>query len=134
MKKNVLFICTQNSARSQMAEAMLRHLKGDEHDVYSAGTDPTFVHPGAIEALNEAGIDTARLRSKSALEYLGRDFDLVVTVCDRAKEKCPFFPGAKETEHSGFTDPADLVSQGMSEQDAFAEVRDRIRRWIEERF
>jgi len=108
----------------------LRHLKGDNYEPSSAGTFPTRVHPGAIEALKEIGIDTTSLRSKSATEFIGERFDLVVTVCDRAKESCPFFPGALRTIHSGFTDPEELIAKGKKSEEAFRIVRDDIRAWL----
>ena len=131
-KRKVLFICTHNSARSQMAEALLNGMMNDRYEAFSAGTYPTSVHPGTIAALKEIGFGTTGLYSKPISGFLGSRFDLVVTVCDRAKETCSFFPGATRTIHSGFSDPEDLVREGMDEADAFRSVRDSIRSWIEE--
>ena len=97
MKKKVLFICTHNSARSQMAEGILRTLYGDRYEAYSAGTQPTKVNPYAIKVMSEIGIDISNHRSKSAEEFRGKEFDYVVTVCDNVKEACPFFLAVKHT-------------------------------------
>ncbi|MFW3145990.1 MAG: arsenate reductase ArsC [Thermoplasmatota archaeon] len=132
--KKVLFLCTHNSCRSQMAEALLRHLHGDRYEVHSAGTEATRVNPFAIDVLREMGVDTGELRSKDLSEYRGQTFDEVVTVCDNAKEACPFFPGAKFQTHKGFTDPPDLVSQGVEQMEAFRRIRDEIKEWLEDRF
>ena len=105
-KKKVLFICTHNSARSQMAEGLLRHLHGDRFQAYSAGTDPTVVQPDAITVMAEIGIDISEQYSKSSTDFLHDRFDHVVTVCDRAKGTCPVFPGAANVIHKSFEDPA----------------------------
>lgn len=94
-KKKVLFICTHNNARSQMAEGLLRSLYGDIYDTYSAGIEPSVVRKEAIKVMKEIGIDISKQRSKSVDEFLGIGFDYVVTVCDYAKDTCPFFPGGK---------------------------------------
>jgi len=122
-KKTVLFLCTGNSARSQMAEGLLRQLAGERFEVFSAGTHPKGLHPQTIVAMNDIGIDVSRQRSKDVSEFLGRQFDYVITVCDRAKQQCPIFPGA-ETIHWGFDDPADTEPE--SQPRAFARVRDEI--------
>jgi arsenate reductase len=122
MKERVLFICTHNSARSQIAQAILNHHGGDRYEAFSAGTTPTSVRPEAIKVLQEIGIDISSLRSKPLTEYWGQKFDLVVTVCDNAKESCPFFPGAKKMVHAGFPDP---VTEGD-----FRRGRDMITNWI----
>ena len=107
MKHTVLFLCTGNSARSQMAEALVNHLRGERWHAVSAGTHPTgYVHPLAIAALNEVGIDASGARSKSADEFRGTAFDLVVTVCDSAAEECPLWLGQGKRTHIGFPDPA----------------------------
>ncbi len=103
----VLFVCTGNSARSQMAEAILRREGGSAFEVFSAGTEPRGVHPLTIRALNGVGIDIAEARSKSVNEFTGQSFDYVVTVCDRARESCPVFPGGGASLHWGFDDPAE---------------------------
>ena len=103
----VIFVCTGNSARSQMAEALLRREGGDRFEVVSAGVDPRGVNPLTIRALAEVDIDISGARSKSVTEYLGQPFDYVITVCDRARESCPVFPGGAQTLHWGFDDPAE---------------------------
>jgi arsenate reductase len=122
-KKTVLFLCTGNSARSQMAEGLLRQLAGERFEVFSAGTHPKGLHPQTIVAMEDIGIDVSRQRSKDVSEFLGRRFDYVITVCDRAKQQCPIFPGA-EPIHWGFDDPAD--AEPDSQPRAFARVRDEI--------
>src|SRR5881296_3834993 len=100
-KKRVLFLCTGNSARSQMAEGLLRQMAGDRFDVFSAGRHPKGLHPRSVEVMKEVAIDIAHHRSKDVSEYAGEKFDYVITVCDRAKQHCPVFPGA-EPIHWGF--------------------------------
>ena len=102
----VLFVCTGNSARSIMAEALLRQHGGNRFEVFSAGTEPRGVNPLTIRVLEEAGVDASRARSKSVQEYLGQPFDYVITVCDQAREACPVFPGGAESLHWGYEDPA----------------------------
>jgi protein-tyrosine-phosphatase len=104
--KRVLFLCTENSARSQMAEALLRYLSQGHIEVYSAGSHPTQVHPLALQVLQERGISTEGLRSKSLDEFVGQSFDVIVTVCDRVREACPTFPGDPDCIHWSFADPA----------------------------
>ena len=127
MKKNrVIFVCTNNSARSQMAEGILRHFHGDLYEVYSAGTEPTTVNPLAIAALKEIGIDISHHRSKGISELGGMNFDVAVTVCDRSNNNCPFVPGARISIHRSFADPDDEAS--------FKKIRDEIKQWIAETF
>lgn len=121
MKRRVLFLCTHNSARSQMAEGFLRALDGDRSEVFSAGTEVTRVHPLAIEAMREAGIDISSHRSKSLDELRGQPFDLLITVCDSAKESCPILPGVREKLHWSFEDPS------TGDIETFRRVRDEIR-------
>jgi phosphate transport system protein len=121
-KNRVLFLCTGNSARSQMAEAILRHLGGDRYDVVSAGTDPKGLHPRTIQVMDEVGIDVRSQKSKSVDLFLKERFDFVITVCDRAKQNCPVFPGA-EPIHWGFDDPAAATGNELA---AFRRVRDEI--------
>jgi arsenate reductase len=130
-KKKVLFICTHNSARSQMAEGIVNHYWGDRLRAFSAGTKPSKVHQSAITVTEEIGIDLSHHRSKSIDEFKNERFDIVVTVCDHAKETCPFFPQALRTIHKGFEDPA--RAEGTQEEilSTFREVRDRIKEWIE---
>ena len=125
-KRRVLILCTGNSARSQMAEGLLRSLAGDKFDVYSAGTKPSIVRPEAIAAMAERSIDIASHRSKHVDEFAGRSFDYVITVCDDAKESCPIFPAATKRVHWSFPDPA-AVQGGENERlDAFRRVRDSL--------
>jgi arsenate reductase len=105
----VLFVCTGNSARSQMAEAILRREGGGDFEVFSAGVSPRGVHPLTVRALAEIGIDISDAESKSTDQFINERFDFVVTVCDRARETCPFFPGAHEQLHWGFDDPAEAT-------------------------
>ena len=110
-RKNVLFICTHNSARSQMAEALMNHFLGDRFKAFSAGTKPSRVHPAAIRVMNEIGISLDGHRSKNIGDFIeaGMEFDLVVTVCDNARENCPNYPWAGRQEHKGFEDPSGAV-------------------------
>ena len=133
MKKTVLFLCTHNSARSQMAEAYLNRLYGDRYEAHSAGITPTRINPYVVKVMAEEGIDLSGARSKSMDEYLDRNFDLVVTVCDSARESCPIFPG-DELIHHAFRDPSTLRG---SEDEVLAqvrEIRDEIREWVTEYF
>ncbi len=109
-KKRVLFLCTGNSARSQMAEGILRHLAGDRFEVFSAGTHPKGIHPKSVQMMNEIGIDISGQSSKDVSTFAGQQFDYVITVCDRAKQNCPIFPGA-EPIHWGFDDPAEATAE-----------------------
>ena len=133
-KKKVLFICTHNSARSQMAEGLLNAFYGDRYEAYSAGTDPSQVNPYAIKAMAEIGIDISFHRSKSLEEFRGKKIDYVVTVCDQAKGACPFFPGAREYLHKSFDDPSKFQGTNDEILARVREVRDEIRAWIEETF
>ena len=133
MKQMVLFICTHNSARSQMAEGLLNALYGDRFDAFSAGTEKTRVNPHAVKVMAEIGIDISHHRSKTVEEYRDRYFDLVVTVCDRAKETCPFFPG-KKVIHKSFSDPSADTGDASKIFDEFLAVRDEIKSWIERLF
>jgi arsenate reductase len=131
-QRKVLFLCTHNSARSQMAEGLMRTLKGDEFEAFSAGLSPTHVDPDAVRAMAEIGIDIAEQISKGLDEFSGQTFDAVITVCDGAKESCPYFPQALEQIHQSFEDPA--VYQGEARMAAFRRVRDEMTQWIEENF
>src|SRR5437773_8746374 len=122
-KKRVLFLCTGNSARSQMAEGLLRHVAGDKFEVFSAGTHPKGLHARSVEAMNELGIDISHQTSKDVAVYANDKFDYVITVCDRAKQHCPVFPGA-EPIHWGFDDPADAPPHRQME--VFRRVREEI--------
>ncbi len=133
MKKTILFICTHNSARSQMAEGLLNALHGDRYDAYSAGIRPSGVNPYAIRVLEEIGVDLSTHRSKSIEEFRGRTFDYVVTVCDHAKEVCPFFPG-KKVLHRSFPDPSTFTGSEDQILEEVRQVRDEIKTWIERTF
>jgi len=126
-QKRVLILCTGNSARSQMAEGLLRHDGGPAFEVSSAGTKPSHVRPEAIEAMKEVGIDISGHRSKSVDEFAGQEFDYVVTVCDNAKESCPVFPGKTERIHWSFEDPAAVEGDWETRLGAFRRLRDKIR-------
>ena len=123
----ILVLCTGNSARSQMAEGLLRSLSKGAVDVHSAGTKPARVNPLAIEAMNEVGIDISGQRSKSVEEFKGQYFDVVITVCDKAKESCPIFPGAPERIHWSYLDPAAVEGNHDERLRAFRSVRDDLR-------
>ncbi len=122
----VLFVCTGNSARSQMAEAILRHHGGPTFDVASAGTEPKGVNPLTVRILAEVGIDVSHARSKSVTEFLGQEFDYVITVCDQARESCPVFPGAHESIHWGFDDPAAAEGSEVQRLAVFRRVLNEI--------
>jgi arsenate reductase len=127
----VLFVCTGNSARSQMAEALLRRLGGPTFEVFSAGTEPKGVNPLTVRVLSEAGIDISGARSKSTGAFLGQPFDYVVTVCDRAREACPYFPGAGRTLHWSFDDPAEATGTDEQRLAVFRRVMGEIRSAVE---
>jgi arsenate reductase len=131
-KKKILFVCTQNSARSQMAEGLMRALYGDRYEVFSAGTEPSQVNPFAIQAMELAKIDISNHRSKSIDEFNGEEMDYVVTVCDRAKENCPYFPGGKVHIHHSFSDPAAVSGSDVEILAEFERIRDEIKKWIKE--
>ncbi|MBI3308672.1 MAG: arsenate reductase ArsC [Candidatus Melainabacteria bacterium] len=130
----VLFLCTGNSCRSQMAEGLLRHFHGTKHEAYSAGIHPSTVNPNAIKVMNEIGIDISNQRSKSVNEYLGQSFDKVITVCDNAKESCPVFPGKAQRSHWSFIDPALATGTEDEKLKVFRAVRDQIQAKITEVF
>jgi arsenate reductase len=125
----VLVLCTGNSCRSQMAEAFLSRLGGARLAVFSAGTHPSVVHPLTIRALGERGIDWSGARSKSMTEFLDQPFDIVVTVCDDAREACPVFPGGGRRIHRAFRDPALATGTEAERLAVYREVRDEIERW-----
>ena len=130
----VLFLCTHNSSRSQMAEGLLRARGGGQYQVFSAGTHPRSVHPLAIQAMAEIGIDispAAGHRAKGMDEFVGQPMDLVVTVCDEAAEECPFFPGARRQEHWSFPDPSAATGTEEERLAVFRSVRDAIAARIE---
>src|SRR5271157_5293020 len=139
-KKKVLFLCFHNSARSQMAEGLLRAIYGDRYEVYSAGVEASKVDPRAVLVMSEIGIDISGQRSKAMNEYRGILFDMAVTVCDKTKEMCPICgvslkapataPAAKETIHRNFKDPTAAEGSEEDQLNAFKQVRDEIKNWI----
>ena len=133
-KKKVLFICTHNSARSQLAEGLVNSLHKEKYKAFSAGTEPASVNSFAIEVMAEIGVDISGHRSKSLEEFIDQDFDWVITVCDNANEDCPFFPGGKNRIHKGFKDPASVTGDDMAKLTAFREARDEIKAWLNEFF
>jgi arsenate reductase len=133
-KRKVLFICTHNSARSQMAEGYLRARYGDRYEAFSGGTEVTRVHPVAIEVMKEIGIDISSHRSKMIDEFYHKPIDIVVTVCDSAKGACPFFPGKHEDIHYSFPDPSGLTGTDEEVLLGFRLIRDNIITWIDETF
>ena len=132
MKHRVLFICTHNSARSQMAEGLLRQLGSDRFEVFSAGTEATFVRPLAIKAMAELGIDISKQQSKKLDRYLDEPFDDVITVCDTAAETCPIFPGAAHRRHWSFEYPSKATGSEDEQLAVYRRVRDEIRSRIEQ--
>src|SRR5262249_56819633 len=125
-RKRVLFLCTGNSARSQMAEGLLRAMAGDRFEVFSAGTVASFVRPQAIAVMNELGLDISQQRSKSVAEFVQDGFDFVITVCDHASQHCPVFPGPVERIHWRVEDPVGSGT-GAEELAAFRRARDDLR-------
>jgi len=123
----VLILCTGNSARSQMAEGLLRHDAGNAFEVFSAGTKPTEVRPEAIAVMREAGIDISGHRSKSVDEFAGQDFDYVITVCDNAKQSCPIYPAKTKRIHWSIEDPAAVQGSEEERLAAFRRIRDELR-------
>lgn len=131
-KLRLLILCTANSARSQMAEGLLRHDAGDRFDVASAGTHPTSVRPEAIAVMKEIGIDISSHRSKAIDDLAESSFDMVLTVCDTARETCPIYPGHGTRVHKAFADPAAVTGTASEKLDAFRRVRDEIRAYLRE--
>lgn len=132
--KKILILCTGNSARSQMAEGLLKHICHSEFEVFSAGTRPSNVRREAITALAEIGIDISKNRSKSVDEFSGKNFDFVLTVCDNAKETCPYFPAKTKLIHQAFEDPAEARGDEESRLAIFRQVRNEIQKYLENDF
>lgn len=130
MKQRILILCTGNSARSQMAEGLLRHEAGDRFEVFSAGTKPGQVRPEAIAVMRELGIDLSGHRSKHVDEFADQPFDYVLTVCDNAKESCPIYPGHTNRLHRRFDDPAAVQGSEPERLAVFRRVRDEIRDYL----
>ena len=133
-KTRILFVCTANAARSQMAEGLLRAKYGDRYEAYSAGTRQTMVSTRAITVMQEIGIDISHHRSKTLDEFRGTSFDLAVTLCDNASAICPIVSGAKKTIHHGFTDPHLIPGTDETILDVYRRVRDEIAVWIDGEF
>jgi arsenate reductase len=134
MKTTVLFLCTGNSCRSQMAEGWARHLKGEVIDAYSAGIETHGLNPNAVKVMAEAGVNISGQRSKLVDELKGIAFDYVITVCDHAHEACPLFPGKTKVIHQGFDDPPRLARNAKTDEEALGQyrrVRDEIRAFVE---
>ena len=127
MKKRVLFLCTANSARSQMAEGLVNHLFGDRIAAFSAGTQPSFVHPAAIEVMKEIGIDISGHRSKNLSAFDGQAFDAVITLCGSANESCPMYIGGAKKTHIGFDDPAQVQGDREAILHEFRRVRNEMK-------
>lgn len=134
-RRKVLFLCTGNSCRSQMAEGWARHLKGDVIDAYSAGIEAHGLNPHAVKVMTESGVDISSHRSKHVDELKGIEFDYVVTVCDNAHESCPIFPGRTKMVHVGFDDPPCLAKDAQIEEEEalrhYRRIRDEIRTYVE---
>jgi len=130
MKKKILFLCTGNSARSQLAEALMRHFRGDEFEVFSAGTEPKGVHPKTIEVLREIGIDASGQTSKHIDDLPVKDFDYIITLCGSAAQNCPVFLGKGKKIHHGFADPAAVPGSGQDILESFRKVRDEIKDFL----
>ncbi len=129
-KRTVLFVCTHNSARSQMAEGLLNHLYGDRFAAFSAGTEKTSIHPLAIKAMKRIGIDISHHQSKTVESYGNQEFDFVITVCDRARETCPYIPTKNESFHWSFDDPAAAIGTEAEKRAVFERVRGEIKEKI----
>lgn len=133
-KRTVLFVCTHNSARSQMAEGLLNSLYGYKYQAYSAGTEPSSVNLPAVHVMSEIGIEISMQRSKSINEFMEHKFDYVITVCDHANETCPLFPGGMKRLHKSFEDPASFEGNKADTLSEFRRIRDEIKDWITKEF
>lgn len=133
-KKKVLFLCTHNSARSQMAEAFLRELYPEEYEAYSAGTQKTQINPYVIQVMEEIGIDMDKQYSKNAKEMTGEEYYYIITVCDKAKGNCPFFPKGVIYMHKNFPDPSSFEGNEKEKLEFTRKIRDQIRKWIKKTF
>lgn len=132
--KKILILCTGNSARSQMAEGLLKHITNNRYVINSAGTLPSIVRPEAIKALSEIGIDISDNRSKSVNEFANEEIDFVLTVCDNAQENCPYFPAKTKLIHHSFEDPAEIKGNEEIRLASFRRVRDQIKHYFENDF
>ena len=133
-KKSVLFICIHNAARSQMAEAILNKLYGDRYTAFSAGTDPTQIDPLVVLVMREIGVDVSNCRSKELKIFKDSAIDYVITLCDQAKESCPYFPGGIEHLHKGFSDPSEFKGKAEDVINGYRRIRDGTQNWIEKEF
>ena len=133
-KERVLFVCTHNSARSQMAEGLLRYHYGDRYEAFSAGTHPGGVNPFAVEVMREVGIDLSDHRSQHIDDFADSPMDHVVTVCDSAREECPYLPARKRNLHESFADPSAAQGSDEEKRAAFRRARDEIRAWLDSAF
>jgi len=131
-KQRLLFLCTGNSCRSQIAEGLLTNLAGDRFEAFSAGTQPTQLNPRAIQTMNELGIDISNHKSQSVEIFLDQKFDYVITVCDAAREACPVFSNSKESLHWSFEDPAEATGSEEEIMKVFRRVRNQIRKRLQE--
>ncbi len=132
--KNILYLCTGNSCRSQMAEGWTRHLHGDKLTVYSAGLEAHGLNPNAVAVMAEVGIDISQQKSELMSQYLDQPIDVVVTVCGRAHETCPVFPATATVKHHGFDDPPQMAKEAADEEaamDCYRRVRDEIKAYVE---
>jgi arsenate reductase len=133
-KAKILYLCTGNSCRSQMAEAWTNKLKGDQFEAYSAGVEPKGIDPRALKSMAEAGIDISKQKSKDISSLVDIEFDFIVTLCDKARESCPFFPSKARLLHRGFEDPPKLAQYADNEEEAmshYLRVRDEIRTFVD---
>lgn len=130
-KQKVLFLCTHNSARSQLGEALLRHFYGDRFEAYSAGVEPGKLNPYVVMVMEEMGVDMSSHRAKNADEFKNAELDHIVTVCDNAKEICPFFAGGKNYYHESFPDPSTFTGSDEEILARVRQVRDEIKAWID---
>jgi arsenate reductase (thioredoxin) len=134
LKKSVLFVCTHNAVRSQMAEALLNKIFGDRYTAFSAGSDPTQIDPIVISVMSEIGVDVSNHNSKGLNIFKDSNFNYVITVCDHAKESCPYFPGGTLRIHKSFPDPAIFIGKHEDVIKEYRRIRDEIKKWIEKEF
>lgn len=134
VKKSVLFVCTHNAVRSQMAEAFLNNIYGDRYSAFSAGSDPTQIDPSVILVMNEAGIDVGNQHAKGLNIFQSNHFDYVITVCDQAQESCPYFSEGDIRIHKSFSDPSRVEGLTEDKIKEYRKTRDEIKKWIEQEF
>jgi arsenate reductase (thioredoxin) len=134
MRQKILFLCTHNSARSQLAEGLVNGLLGRTYQAFSAGTDPSTVNEYAVKAMMEIGIDISHQYAKSSDQFLDKEFGYVITLCDHAMEVCPYFPGGRQVIHKGFDDPTAVEGNPSDKLAAFRKTRSAIQKWLLEKF